>query len=75
MQLRSFPNKDKERVIEYEKKEVSKVDLNEEYKILQIVITKRQNASWQGYEVRDEGNIDFKSELEFINILRDYINE
>ena len=75
MQLRSFPNKDKERVIEFEKKEVSKVDLNEDYKILQIVITKRQNASWQGYVVRDEGNLDFKSELEFINILRDYINE
>lgn len=75
MQLRSFPNNDKERVIEFEKKEVSNIELNEERKILQIVITKRQNASWQGYIVLDEGQIDFKSELEFIKILRDFINE
>ena len=75
MQLRSFPNKEKERVIEFEKKEVANIELNENQKILQVIITKRQNASWQGYVVFEEGRMDFNSELEFINILRNFINE
>lgn len=67
VQLRSFT--DKERVIEISKRNVEDLAFKSN-RIIQVVITKRQNASWQGYAIVNEERIDFKSELEFIEILK-----
>lgn len=71
VQLRSFANK--ERVIEYETREVGEIEFEDNSKVLQIIISKRQNASWQGQVFSEEKKWDFESELEFIDIIHEFV--
>lgn len=70
MQLRTFT--EKERLIEITKTEEKELAFTSN-RIIQVIITMRQNASWQGFTVIDDKRMDFKSELEFIEIIKQYI--
>ncbi len=41
--------------------------------VLAVVLSFRQNASWQGFVNIDEAVVHFRSELEFIKIIDQYI--
>lgn len=75
VQLRTFANSNKERVVEFETREVGEIDFGENSKVLQIIISKRQNASWQGQAFSEESKWNFESELEFIDIIHEFICE
>ncbi len=49
------------------------VVFNPESIVIGVVVTYRQNASWQGFVNIDEAVVPFKSELEFIKIIDQYI--
>ena len=73
VQLRTFSNK--ERMVEFETREVGEIDFGEDSKVLQIIISKRQNASWQGQAFSEENTWNFESELEFIDIIHEFVCE
>lgn len=73
VQLRTFSNK--ERTVEFETREVGEIEFGKDSKVLQIIISKRQNASWQGQVFSEDNKWNFESELEFIDIINEFVCE